>query len=169
MAGEVSRIEWKGYFPGVIGKITELHAVYYFENWGFDITFETQVGRELSEFMAGFNPATDGFWSVTMGGSFAGSVAIDGSLADTAGARLRWLIVDPTFHCHGLGADLVSHAVGFCRDVGHRRVFLWTFQGLHPARRLYERHGFVLTEEHEVEQWGQTLREQKFEAELVTP
>jgi hypothetical protein len=44
-----------GYFPGAVGKITELHAVYYHENWGFDISFETQVGRELSEFLRDFD------------------------------------------------------------------------------------------------------------------
>ena len=44
-------LEITGYFPGVIGRITETHAVYYHENWGFDASFETQVGRELSEFI----------------------------------------------------------------------------------------------------------------------
>ena len=52
MNTESSDVPLLGYYPGVVGRIIELHAVYYYENWGFDISFETQVGRELSEFMA---------------------------------------------------------------------------------------------------------------------
>ncbi len=37
--------EMRGYFPGVVGAIVQLHATYYSEYWGFDISFETQVGR----------------------------------------------------------------------------------------------------------------------------
>ena len=53
-------IKYLGYYPGVVGKIIESHAVYYYENWGFDVTFETQVGRELSEFVSKFDKNRDG-------------------------------------------------------------------------------------------------------------
>jgi hypothetical protein len=43
-----------GYYPGAIGDVTRCHAIYYYENWGFDVTFESQVGRELSEFLSRF-------------------------------------------------------------------------------------------------------------------
>ena len=58
-------VEFHGYYPGVVGKIIESHAVYYFENWGFDVTFETQVGRELSEFVSNFDKNRDSLWVVT--------------------------------------------------------------------------------------------------------
>jgi len=45
-------------------------------------------------------------------------------------------------------------------------VFLWTFKGLEGARRLYETVGFKLCEESQIDQWGQTIREQKYELEL---
>jgi len=45
---QLSEVKLTGYFPGVVGKITEQHAIYYYENWGFDVSFETQVGKELS-------------------------------------------------------------------------------------------------------------------------
>jgi GNAT superfamily N-acetyltransferase len=153
-----------GYFPGVAGKIIELHAVYYHDNWGFDISFETQVGRELSEFLSRFDPATDGFWAALADGDFAGAVAIDGS--QTEGARLRWFIVRPDLQGTGIGTALIRAAVDFCRTVGHKKVFLWTFKGLDAARSLYERAGFILTEEHEVAQWGNIITEQKFELDL---
>jgi GNAT superfamily N-acetyltransferase len=153
----------KGYYPGVVGKITELHAVYYHEQWGFDVTFETQVGRELSTFVSEFDADRDGLWVVTADDIFAGAVAIDASHAMTDGARLRWFIVDPEFQGAGLGDRLITQAIQFCKDKRYPKIFLWTFAGLDPARRLYERHRFRLCETHEVEQWGQTIKEQKFE------
>ena len=157
------RLILPGYFPGAIGKVTELHAVYYFENWGFDISFETQVGRELSEFMTTFRPERDGFWAAVRDGEFAGAIAIDGSRAVVEGARLRWFIVAPRFQGQGIGGELMGKAMRFCREAGHKRVYLWTFKGLDAARNLYEREGFRLTLEHAVEQWGSTIVEQKLE------
>lgn len=165
--GMTDRATVVGYYPGVIGRIIELHAVYYHENWGFDISFETQVGRELSVFMRDFQKGRDGFWAATVDGEFAGAVAIDGQLSETEGARLRWFVVDPSFQRRGIGDMLLRQAVEFCRRAGHTRVFLWTFKGLDGARRLYEKQGFVLTEEHEVDQWGGLIKEQKFELILA--
>jgi GNAT superfamily N-acetyltransferase len=146
--------------------ITVAHAVYYSEYWGFDVSFETQVGRELSEFMASFQEGRDGFWAATEGGRFAGSVAIDGREVGKEGVRLRWFIVAPDHQGTGLGKSLLRQAVDFCRQQGFRRVHLWTFEGLDAARVLYEREGFRLCEEHVVDQWGQNITEQRFQLNL---
>jgi len=161
------RLRVTGYYPGVVGKITELHAVYYHDVWGFDISFETQVGRELSEFMARFRQGKDGLWVAVVDERFAGSIVIDGGLASTQGARLRWFILDPRLHGQGVGGVLVANAVDFCKRVGYPRVFLWTFRGLEAARTLYERQGFTLREEHPVHQWGAEIVEQMFALDLL--
>jgi GNAT superfamily N-acetyltransferase len=162
-SSELCEVQITGYFPGVIGMITELHATYYYENWGFDLTFETQVGRELSEFMMDFQDSRDGLWIATINGEFAGSIAIDGRQSRKEGARLRWFIVHPQFQCKGIGGSLIEEAVDFCRKEGHSKAFLWTFEGLDAACSLYERVGFRLCKEHEVYQWGQNIKEQMFE------
>ncbi|MBM4325837.1 MAG: GNAT family N-acetyltransferase [Deltaproteobacteria bacterium] len=154
---------FSGYFPGVIGKVVELHAVYYHQHWGFDVSFETQVGRELSDFMAEFRQGRDFLSAALVDGAFAGAIAIDGKSASTEGARLRWFIVSPRFQGLGVGKALISQAVDFCRVAGFSRIFLWTFRGLDAARRLYEQKGFVLTEEHEVSQWATIIWEQRFD------
>lgn len=155
-------VELTGYYPGVLGKITELHAVYYHEHWEFDSSFETQVGMELCEFMSRFSIETDGFWAALVNGRFAGAVAIDGNQVNEEGARLRWFIVEPSLQGQGIGGTLIRTAIEFCRKAGHKQVFLWTFKGLDPARNLYERFGFRLVEEHDVDQWGTWIQEQKF-------
>ena len=162
----MQNIEIQGYYPGVVGKITEIHAVYYHENWGFDVSFETQVGRELSEFVGQFDADHDGLWVATINGEFAGAIAIDGQNAFTDGARLRWFIVVPDFQKSGIGKELILQAVDFCRRKHFPKVYLWTFEGLTRAGRLYEAVDFRLCEENELAQWGQTIKEQKFELEL---
>jgi GNAT superfamily N-acetyltransferase len=149
-----------------MGKITELHATYYHDNWGFDVSFETQVGRELSEFISEYHRDRDGLWVATVDGGFAGSIAIDGRQAAKQGARLRWLIVDPQFQGHGIGRLLLKEAIEFSIDAGYKKIYLWTFRGLDAARFLYEREGFKLHEEHDVNQWGRKLTEQMFEMHL---
>lgn len=162
-----TEIIYGGYSPGVIGRITELHALYYHEHWSFDISFETQVGRELSEFLRDFRDGRDFFLTAAAGTRFAGSVAIDGKKAKAEGARLRWFIVAPGFQGRGIGKALVNGAVGFCRKAGYRRVFLWTFRGLDRARSLYEGAGFRLALEHDADQWGRRITEQMFVLDLT--
>jgi GNAT superfamily N-acetyltransferase len=158
-----NEVRFHGYSPGVLGKITEAHATYYHENWGFDVSFEAQVGRELSEFMAELKGSKDGFWVATVRGRFAGSIAIDGRRAQREGARLRWFIVLPEFQGVGIGKALITRAVEFCKTRGYTRIYLWSFRGLDVARRLYERYGFRLSQERDVFQWGKNIAEQKFE------
>jgi len=162
----MNTVQFTGYVPGVVGKITEVHGVYYYENWGLDISFETQVGRELSEFVARFQGGQDGLWVAHVAGVFAGSVAIDGGDAANQGARLRWFIVTPAFQGSGIGKALLEKSIQFCKEVGYKRVFLWTFEGLETARDLYESVGFRLCQEHEVRQWGQDIKEQRFDLTL---
>jgi hypothetical protein len=51
---------------------------------------------------------------------------------------------------------------GLADACGHRRVFLWTFEGLHAARHLYETHGFALEHQQPGDRWGRVVQEQRF-------
>jgi len=160
----VEAVTVSGYYPGVIGKVIEVHALYYHRHWEFDRSFEIQVGRELADFMAHFDETRDGFWAARAGDVFTGCIAVDGRLRETQGARIRWFIVDPAFHGNGLGRLLLRKAVAFCTpEKGIRRIFLWTFRGLDAAKRLYEQEGFRLVEEQEIRHWGATIQDQKYE------
>lgn len=156
-------LEIRGYYSGVVGEITAAHARYYARQWGFDVSFETQVGIELSRFVAEFNADHDGLWAAVLDERFAGSIAVDGTDAQGEGARLRWLIVRPGLQEQGIGRALLNLAMRFCRQRGFPQVFLWTFEGLDRARALYEHQGFRLVEQHRVPQWGKSaVNEQKF-------
>jgi GNAT superfamily N-acetyltransferase len=155
-----------GYVPGAIGKITELHATYYSQKWNFGLYFESKVATGLSEFLNRFDANRDGFWLAKLDGEIVGSIVIDGIKADSDGAHLRWFIVSTELASQGIGGLLIREALEFCRKSGYPRVYLWTFQGLDPARHLYEKHGFRICKEHEDTQWGVTVLEQMFELRL---
>ncbi len=158
----MDEIHLKGYVPGAIGRIAELHAVYYHAHWNFGLYFEAKVASELSAFLGRFDQARDGFWTVCRGETVEGGLAIDGSKAASEGAHLRWFILADTLQGKGFGHTLMKAAVRFCKDCRHPRIYLWTFEGLHAARHLYEKYGFRLEEEHIGEQWGTRVKEQKF-------
>ncbi len=163
----VMEVQLTGYAPGDIGRVVALHADYYAARWGFGRDFEAKVAQELGAFLAGFRERADGFWVVRAGDAagraLAGSLPIHGRDAGKDGARLCFFITDPAHQGRGVGAKLIDAAMAFCDRAGFARIWLTTFEGLEPARRLYERHGFRLIETHLGGQWGREVREQTFE------
>jgi GNAT superfamily N-acetyltransferase len=156
----------KGYIPGSIGRVAELHGTYYQQHWGFSLFFEAKVSTELAEFLGRYDPQRDGFWIAVLGGRIEGSITIDGLHAEDEGAHLRWFIMSDALRGKGVGNQLVGTAIGFCRDKGYKRVYLWTFEGLDAARHLYEKTGFKLVKQHKGSQWGTEVNEQRFELQL---
>src|SRR5512136_1855805 len=135
----MSEAIFAAYLLGSIGPIVELHATYYFLNWGFGLFFETRVAKEMSEFLSRFEEARDGFWIVSLNDRIEGGIAIDGVKASTDGAHLRWFIVSPEARGQGFGRRLMEEAISFCGKKDYRKVYLETFEGLHAARHLYEK------------------------------
>jgi GNAT superfamily N-acetyltransferase len=156
----------RGYVPGAIGRIVELHGIYYASHWGFSAFFEARMARELAEFIDCYDGKRDGLWTALIGGRIEGSIAIDGLRANEDGAHLRWFILDGHLRGRGTGGRLLDEAVRFCRECDHPRITLWTFAGLDSARRLYERAGFRLNQQRRGTQWGTEVTEQRFELQL---
>ena len=155
-----------GYVPGSIGRMVELHGRYYAREWRFGSYFEAKVASELGELLARFDPTRDGFWIAAENDEIIGGVAVDGSRTPEA-AQLRFFIVDEARRGAGLGERLMRTALDFCRRAGHQHVFLTTFAGLEAARKLYERHGFTLTEEGPHRTWGIEVTEQRFDLHMT--
>ncbi len=157
----------KGYIPGAIGRVAELHGSYYHEHWGFGLFFEAKVTTELVEFLRRYEEARDGFWIASLKGRVEGSITIDGLHAEDQGAHLRWFIMSDALRGRGVGNCLITTAIDFCRGKGYKRVFLWSFEGLSAARHLYEKVGFRLVEQRRGTQWGTAVNEQQFELRLT--
>lgn len=156
----------RGYIPGAIGRVVELHGTYYHDHWGFGLFFEAKVATELSEFLGRYDEKRDGFWTALLEGRVEGSIAIDGIHAEGHGAHLRWFIMSDALRGKGFGKRLINLAIEFCRRNGYKRVSLSTFEGLKVSRHLYEKTGFTPVEQHKGIQWGTEVNEQRLELRL---
>ena len=153
----------KGYLPGAIGRIVDLHATFYQRRANFGLQFESRVARELSDFCERYVDDRDGLWLAMKEGHIEGSIAIDGLDANENGAHLRWFICSDRVRGSGMGTALLEAAIAFCRSRRYDLVDLWTFEGLDTARHLYEKFGFRLVHEQRGAQWGVEVNEQRFE------
>jgi GNAT superfamily N-acetyltransferase len=151
-----------GYRPGLIARVTQMHALYYARTSGFGQRFESVVAGGLATFCDRLENPQNAIWAAMQGTEIVGSIAIDGEDLGTDIAHLRWFIVDDGVRGSGVGRKLLSTALAFVDANGFAETHLWTFSGLFAARRLYEAQGFRCVEERPGSQWGSEVLEQRF-------
>jgi GNAT superfamily N-acetyltransferase len=154
-----------GYPPGLVGRIAEMHAVFYARHSGFGQYFESQVASGVAEFVGRLDQPCNGIWAAIHNDRIVGSIAIDGQdlgVDHVGHAHLRWFILDDDCRGAGGGRRLMQEAMAFCDRRGFAATQLWTFKGLDAARKLYESFGFELVDETPGDQWGSTVMEQQF-------
>jgi GNAT superfamily N-acetyltransferase len=152
----------KGYRPGLLGRCTEMHALFYSRHAGFGAFFESQVASGMADFLLRLDNKRNAVWSVIQDARIVGTIAIDGEDLQRDAGHLRWFIVDDAQRGTGAGKRLLAEALAFCDDAGFAEVELWTFAGLDAARHLYEQAGFRLAEQRPGRQWGALVVEQRF-------
>ena len=136
----------EGYRPGALGRIAEMHGVYYAQAWGSGAEFEGMMAQEMREFLAHHQEGRDLLLTAWIDGRVVGSIAVEGSQTERRGARLRWVIVDEACQGRGIGKELLTRALAFCRRAGFPTAYLWTVEGLPQSLALYERAGFRIVE-----------------------
>jgi GNAT superfamily N-acetyltransferase len=135
---------------GDLGRIITLHGEVYEPLPGFGLQFEAFVGRTIAEYILD-NNANGRFWLVERNGRLVGCTAV--VLREDKRGQLRWVVVDPAERGHGLGKQLVSDAIEYCREEGCRSIFLETTDGLPESQTLYESYGFEITSNTDAELW----------------
>lgn len=162
-----------GYKPGLLGTVVSLHTKFYGNAHGFGAVFETKVAGGLADFVPRLENLTNQIWHAAIDDRIIGSISVDGqdlaSYSNEPIGHIRWFIVDDDFQGIGVGSALMKAAMAFCEKAAFREIHLWTFEGLEAARVLYERDGFVVTEEKEGTTWGKPVMEQKFVRKLSPP
>jgi GNAT superfamily N-acetyltransferase len=101
-------------------------------------------------------------------GSIAGSIFLTKS-DDPGTAKLRLLYVEPDARGLGIGRRLVRTCIDRARDLGYRKIALWTNDVLVSARHIYEAAGFHLIEETHHHSFGHDLVGQTWSLDLVPP
>jgi GNAT superfamily N-acetyltransferase len=151
--------------PGDMGAIIGLHGMIYAQEYGFDQTFEGYVAAGLAEFAQAFDPGRDRIWVAEQEGHITGSIAILSRSAEEA--QLRWFLIHPESRGLGLGRRMLKEALGFCREKGYRRIYLWTIQNLVVATHLYQSSGFIKTGEKLHPLWGKMIHEECYQLDLT--
>jgi DNA-binding MarR family transcriptional regulator/GNAT superfamily N-acetyltransferase len=149
---------------GDIGWIIHRQALLYAEEYGWDVTYEALVAEILGAFVKNFDGKSDAAWIVEWRGSMVGSVFL--VRASERVAKLRLLYVEPAARGLGIGRKLVSLCIAAARELGYRKLTLWTNDVLVSARRIYEASGFRLIAEERHRSFGKDLVGQTWELTL---
>ncbi|MBO9611389.1 MAG: bifunctional helix-turn-helix transcriptional regulator/GNAT family N-acetyltransferase [Dyadobacter sp.] len=159
LAGQV--VYQEGLKAGDIGYLIHLHGVLYAREEGYSDDFEAYVVKTFCDFLDHYDSTKDKVWLARYNGEIIGCIAVQ-SRPDNA-AQMRWFLVCPVFRGTGIGKKLLDTALSYCLASSLDRVYLLTTDVQKKAISMYKKAGFELTSSAELQQWGQVLREERYD------
>jgi DNA-binding MarR family transcriptional regulator/GNAT superfamily N-acetyltransferase len=154
----------RGHRPGDMGWVVQRHGEIYHQEYGWNEEFEALVAEIAAEFVRKLDTARERCWVAEYDGRRVGCIFLVAKDATTA--KLRLLLVEPDARGLGVGRTLVAECVRFAREVGFRKIVLWTQDNLTAARRIYGNEGFVKTGQEPHHSFGYDLVAETWELEL---
>jgi DNA-binding MarR family transcriptional regulator/GNAT superfamily N-acetyltransferase len=150
--------------PGDMGWVVHRHGELYWQEYGWDERFEALVAEIAAEFVKNFDPKKERCWIAERNGEIVGSVFL--VKKDDEVAKLRMLLIEPSARGFGLGRRLVEECIRFARQVGYKKITLWTQSNLTAARAIYEKTGFKLVAQQKNKSFGKELVAETWDREI---
>jgi DNA-binding MarR family transcriptional regulator/N-acetylglutamate synthase-like GNAT family acetyltransferase len=150
--------------PGDMGWVVHRQGLLYWQEYGYDEDFEALCAKIVAEFILNFEPKRERCWIAEREGEIVGSVFLVRHSPDVA--QLRLLLVEPAARGMGIGKRLVEECIRFARQVGYRKITLWTQSELHAARHIYRKTGFSLVRKKAHHSFGKDLVAETWERKL---
>jgi DNA-binding MarR family transcriptional regulator/GNAT superfamily N-acetyltransferase len=126
--------------PGDMGWIVYRQGLLYFQEYGYDERFEALCAEIVAKFIENFDAKRERCWIAEKDGEIVGSVFLVAKSKTVA--KLRLLYVEAAARGLGIGSRLVAECVRFARQVGYKKIVLWTQSELDAARHIYKKAGF---------------------------
>jgi DNA-binding MarR family transcriptional regulator/N-acetylglutamate synthase-like GNAT family acetyltransferase len=149
---------------GDMGWVVHRQGVLYGEEYEYDETFEALCAEIVAKFVQHYDAKRERCWIAERDGQIAGSVFLVS--ASKTVAKLRLLYVEPWARGLGIGGRLVSECVRFGRQVGYKKMILWTQSELDAARHIYKKAGFHVTHKKRHHSFSKDLVAETWEMEL---
>jgi len=150
--------------PGDMGWVISAHGSLYAREFGWNEDFEMLVAQIAVEFIRKFKPERERCWIAEMDGVPVGSVFLVRQSRTVA--KLRLLILDPKARGYGIGKRLVDECIAHARELGYRKLMLWTQSSLLAARGIYTQAGFKLVSTEPHNSFGVELAGEHWELKL---
>jgi GNAT superfamily N-acetyltransferase len=142
------------------------HGEVYWDEFGWDTSFEALVARIVADYATSADPVREAAWIAEIEGRRVGCVFCVTDPECENAAKLRILLVHRDGRGHDLGRRLINTCLEFARGAGYERMRLWTNHPLAAARHLYLERGFELVDEQPHRSFGVDLIGQTYELEL---
>ncbi len=123
------------------------HIEIFDGEYNFSEHFNKYALGAIDDFAKSYNPEKDFMLIAKVDGKFGGTITLITEGEKEGTGRLRFFFVEPFTRGKGVGKLLFTTAMDMAKEMGCNHLYFSTMNVLEPARNMYRKLGFTITEE----------------------